>query len=292
LKPPRWLAAAPAAFVLIWSTGYIVAKAAAPHAEPLTFLLLRYVGVVIMMALLAVWAKARWPTWREAAHLAVAGLGIQAMYLAGVWVAIAQGMPAGVSALIVNLQPVLTAALGFVVHESVSKRQWVGVALGLAGVVLVVWHKLGTTGLQPWTVGLCVGALLGMTLGTLYQKRFVPQFDLRTGQVVQFVAATLATLPLAWATESLQVSWSTPLVVALLWSVVVLSGVGISLMFVMLRHGEATRVTSAMYLVPSVTALMAYALFGESLGPTVWLGMLVSLLGVYLVVKRGQLLKA
>ena len=283
---PRLLALAPALFIFIWATGYVVAKVAAPHAEALTFLLWRYAGVVALMLVLAFAARATWPSARDAVHLAIAGIGIQAVYLGGVWVAIRYGMPAGVSALIVNLQPVLTAALGFLVHERVTSRQWLGVLLGLAGVVLVVWHKLQFTGLSGPTVWMCVAALLGMTAGTLYQKRFVPKFDLRTGQVVQFLAAIAVTLPVAWATESFDITWNAPVIAVMLWSVIVLTGGGISLMFLMLRHGKATTVTSTMYLVPAVTSVMAWAMFGETLAPTAIAGMLVTLLGVWLVVKQ------
>jgi drug/metabolite transporter (DMT)-like permease len=283
---PRLLAFAPALFIFIWATGYIVAKYAAPHAEPLTFLLLRYAGVVLLMLVLALIAKAPWPNRQDMLHLAIAGIGIQAIYLGGVWMAIKHGMPAGVSALIVNVQPVLTAALGFLVHERVSARQWLGISLGLAGVALVVWHKLQFTALAWPTVWMCVAALVGMTLGTLYQKRFVPRFDLRTGQVIQFIASIVLTLPVAWLTESFLVTWNAPFIAAMLWSVVVLTGGGISLMFLMLRHGKATTVTSTMYLVPGVTSLMAWLLFGEVLAPTAILGMGVTLLGVYLVVMR------
>lgn len=283
---PRLLAFAPALFIFIWATGYVVAKVAAPHAEALTFLLWRYAGVVALMLMLAFAARAAWPSARAAMHLAVAGIGIQAIYLGGVWVAIRHGMPAGVSALIVNIQPVLTAALGFLVHERVTARQWLGVLLGLAGVVLVVWHKLQFAGLSWPTVWMCVAALLGMTAGTLYQKRFVPKFDLRTGQVVQFLAAIAVTLPVAWATEDFDITWNAPVIAVMLWSVVVLTGGGISLMFLMLRHGKATTVTSTMYLVPAVTSVMAWAMFGETLAPTAIVGMLVTLLGVWLVVKQ------
>ncbi len=283
----RLLSAAPALFVFIWATGYVVAKFAAPHAEALTFLLWRYAGVVVLMLVLALASRAVWPTPRETFHLAIAGIGIQAIYLGGVWVSIKHGMPAGIAALIVNVQPVLTAALGFWVHEKVSKRQWLGVLLGLGGVVLVVWHKLNVTGLGWPTVAMCIAALLGMTLGTLYQKRHVPHFDLRTGQVVQFLTAWLVTLPVAYTTESFQVTWNAPFVAAMLWSIVVLTGGGISLMFLMLRHGKATTVTSYMYLVPMVTSIMAWQLFGETLTFTTMVGMAVTLLGVYLVVKRA-----
>lgn len=285
-SPPRWLAIAPVLFIFIWATGYVVAKFAAPHAEPLTFLLIRYVGVVVLMLVLATVARARWPSARDAMHLAVAGIGIQAVYLGGVWVAIKHGMPAGVSALIVNVQPVLTAMLGFFVLERVTPRQWLGVLLGLGGVVLVVWHKLGTEGMTLATVLMCVASLIGITAGTLYQKRFVPSFDLRTGQVVQFLASIAVTLPVALATESFQVTWNAPFAAAMLWSIIVLTGGGISLMFTMLRHGKATTVTSYMYLVPLVTALMAWAMFGETLATTAVVGMAVTLFGVWLVVRR------
>jgi drug/metabolite transporter (DMT)-like permease len=287
-----WMTAGvPALFVFIWSTGYIVAKYAVPHAEPLTFLSLRYVGVIVLMGVLAVGWRAVWPTRRQAVHLAIAGVGIQACYLGGVWVAVAQGMPAGTSALIVNLQPVLTAAFGVWLGDKVSGRHWLGIALGLLGVGLVVVHKLGAA-LPPGAVLLCVAALLGITLGTLYQKRFVPNFDLRTGQVIQFVASLAVTLPLAWQFESLQVRWTAPLLGALAWSVLVLTAGGISLMFYMLRRGSATAVTSVFYLVPGVTALMAWALFDEPLTRLTLLGISLTLVGVLLVTRRSPYLPA
>jgi drug/metabolite transporter (DMT)-like permease len=209
-----------------------------------------------------------------------------------VWVAIRHGMPAGVAALIVNLQPVLTAALAVLVHERVSSRQWVGIALGFIGVLLVVANKLSNKvdaeGMTLTPVLLCIASLLGMTLATLYQKRFVPQFDLRTGQVVQFIAAFIVTLPFMWLTEQRHMEWNAQVVAAMLWSIVVLTGGGISLMFFMLREGQATRVTGLMYLVPSVTALMAWLMFGEKLSVYAIFGMIVTLFGVYLVVKQPK----
>jgi len=284
---PPFVRFAPALFILIWASGYVVAKAAAPHAEPLTFLLWRYLGTTALMLLLVIASGVRWPSGRDAAHLAVAGIAMQACYLGGVWVAISKGMPAGISALIVNLQPVLTAALAFLVHERVSPRQWLGVALGFGGVVLVVWQRLvlaGTPLLLPTL--LCVFALLAMTGGTLYQKRYVPHFDLRAGQAIQAVASIVVTIPFVLAFESLRIEWNRPVILAMLWSVLVLTGGGISLIFVMLRQGRATTVTSYMYLVPAVTALMAWAMFGESLSPLALAGMAVSLLGIWLVAGR------
>jgi len=277
---------APPLFIFIWATGYIVAKLAAPHADPLTFLAWRYAGVVALMLGLALAARAAWPSKRDMLHLAVSGLGIQALYLAGVWVSIRQGLPAGTAALIVNLQPVLVAAAAPLIGERVAPRQWAGVALGLAGVVLVIWHKLNLGGSYGPPLLLCLMALLAITGGTLYQKRFVPQFDLRTGQVVQFAASLAVTLPAAWLLEPMRIEWNADVLIAMAWSIFVLTAGGISLMFHMLRHGRVTAVTSTMYLVPSVTSVMAWLLFGETLGAQAIAGMGVTLLGVYLVVAR------
>lgn len=277
---------APPLFIFIWATGYIVAKLAAPWADPLTFLAWRYAGVVALMLGLALVARAPWPSRRDVAHLAIAGLGIQAVYLGGVWVAIRQGLPAGTTALIVNLQPVLIAALAPWVGERVAPRQWLGVALGLAGVVLVIWHKLALDAGVGTPLLIAVAALLAITGGTLYQKRFVPHFDLRTGQVVQFAAALAVTAPAAWALEPMRITWNRDVLIAMAWSILVLTAGGISLMFYMLRHGRVTAVSSTMYLVPSVTSVMAWLLFGETLGAQAIAGMGVTLLGVYLVVAR------
>jgi drug/metabolite transporter (DMT)-like permease len=278
---------APWAFIMIWASGYVVAKAAAPYAEPLTFLLLRYCGVILLMGSLALLARAPWPSsWRVAAHIAVSGIGIQAIYLGGVWVAVKHGMPAGVAALIVNLQPVLTAVAGRFVGERVNARQWLGLLLGFVGVALVVWTKVTTIGMGYGVVVLAVIALLSMTAATLYQKRFCPQFDLRTGQVIQFSASVAVTLPFAFASESFQIEWNASVIGAMLWSIFVLTGGGISLLFLMIRHGAATQVTGYMYLVPAVTALMAWVMFGERLGPTALIGMIVTIVGVALVVRR------
>ena len=247
------------AFIVVWASGYVVAKLAATGAEPLSFLVLRYAGVCVLMGALALAGGAKWPSRRDALHIAVAGVLIQALYLGGVWVAIRMGLSAGVAALIVNLQPVLTVCLSFWTGERVTRRQVLGVAIGFIGVLLVLAAKLfATSGALGIPVVICVAALLGSTIGVLYQKRYVPSFDLRSGQVIQFAAAIVATLPFAWWFES----------------------------FYLLRHGSVTRLTSAMYLVPGLTAVMAWLTFGETLGWNVIAGMAVSLFGIYLVVNK------
>lgn len=279
-----WLA--PASFIFIWSSGYLAAKAAAPHAEPLTFLTWRYAGVLLLMTALALIYRVNWPNRRDAALLALTGIAIQAMYLGGVWVAVREGMSAGVVALIVNLQPVLTALAAPWIGERLSGRQRLGVLLGFGGVLLVIGHKLAGAQLAPGPVLLAMMSLLAITGGTLAQKRWVPHFDLRSGQVIQFAASLAVTLPFALAFESGHIAWNVHSIGAMLWSIFVLTGIGISLMFWMLRHGQATAVTSTMYLVPSVTALLAWAMFGETLTGMAVAGMAVSLVGVYLVVRQ------
>ena len=286
-QPSLAARAAVPAFIIVWASGYIVAKLAAIDAEPLSFLVIRYVGVVLLMWVLAVASRARWPSRRDALHIAFAGVLIQALYLGGVWVAIRMGLSAGVAALIVNLQPVLTACFAHWTGERVSRRQAIGVGVGFAGVLIVLAAKLGSAALSA-TLGvptlLCFAALFGTTIGVLYQKRFVPQFDLRTGQVIQFSAAILATLPFVAAFENFAIRWTPEIIFAMLWSVFVLSGVGVSIMFYLLRTGSVTRLTSAMYVVPGLTAIFAWLLFGESLPWSVLAGMSVTLLGIYLVV--------
>jgi drug/metabolite transporter (DMT)-like permease len=286
--------AAVPAFIVVWASGYIVAKLAATDAEALTFLLFRYLAVMLLMATLALVSGAVWPNRRDAMHIAVAGVLIQALYLGGVWVAIRMGLSAGVAALIVNLQPVLTVCLAHWTGERVSARQVAGVVVGFVGVLLVLAAKLGNTALYGalgMPTFICFIALLGSTFGVLYQKRFVPHFDLRTGQTIQFAAAIVATLPFALTFETFSIRWTPEVIFAMLWSVFVLSGIGVSIMFVLLRSGSVTRLTSAMYVVPGLTAILAWLMFGETLGWNVVAGMAVTLLGIYLVVSVPKKLK-
>ncbi|MBP0620494.1 DMT family transporter [Cupriavidus consociatus] len=293
-RQTAWVAAMPWLFVLIWSTGFIVAKYGMPYAEPMTFLFLRFVGVLVLMVPFVLLAGVPLPRagrtthtdWRMVGHLAVAGLLLQAGYLGGVWAAIKLGMPAGVSALIAGMQPILTALIAARLGERISGRQWLGLLLGIAGVALVVANKLGTSALTPASLALAVGALLSITVGTVYQKHFCPVFDLRMGSVIQFGAAALACLPFMFLFETRDVQWTGAMIGALAWSVVALSIGAISLLFLLIRQGAATKVSSLMYLTPPTTAVMAWLLFGERFPPLAAAGMVLAALGVALVIRR------
>lgn len=283
-------AATPLLFVLIWSTGFIVARFGLPHAPALTFLLLRYAGVLAVLSPLLVLLRLPWPRG-QALHIAVAGVMVQAGYLSGVWCAIKLGMPAGLSALIVGLQPLLTGFAAPLVGEPVRPRQWLGLLLGLAGVALVVSEKLKPDGGSALTVALCVFGLLSITAGTLYQKRFCSRFDMRTGAVIQFAASALVTLPFAIWLEDLdprfsQVEWAPDFMLALGWSVFALSIGGMFLLYALIRRNAATQVSSLMYLTPPLTALLAWLMFGETFGLAGIAGMLLAITGVAFVVRR------
>ncbi len=274
----------PLTFVLLWATGFVTAKYGLPYAGPITFLLWRCALVILCMGALALVFRARWPDWRRAKHIAVAGVLLQAGYLGGVFAAIAHGMPAGLSALIVCMQPVLTAIAGPLIGERVTARQWAGFALGTLGVMVVVWDKLHLQGVGPLTLSLSVLALVSITVGTIYQKKFCGANDLRTQSVVQFAASFAVLLPLGLAFETLQVRWTPQFVGALSWAVLVLSLGSISLLLLMIRRGAVTQVASLFYLVPPVTAVMAYLMFGETLGMKALVGFVIAVIGVALVV--------
>ncbi len=277
--------AVPVVFVLLWSTGFIGARLGLPHAEPLTFLALRYFAVLLLMLPFTLIVRAPWPaTVRDARHIAIAGMLIQGGYLGSVFSALHAGMSAGVVALIVGMQPLLTAAAaGHLLGERVAVRQWAGLALGLIGVALVVWQKMGGQGLSAASLALALLALASITLGTLYQKRYCPSFDVRSGSVIQFTAALAVTLPLAWIFETMEVRWTGEFVFALGWLVLVLSVGATTLLFRLIARGAAIRVTSLFYLTPAVTAVMAWLMFDETLSTLALTGMAVAVAGVALV---------
>ncbi len=282
------LAAMPVVFVLIWSTGFVVARYGMPHAPPLGFLTLRYALSILAFAVWIVVARAAWPRGAlQWGHLAVAGALMHAGYLGGVWMAVKAGIGAGTVALVVGLQPVLTAvwlsASGQA--QAVGRRQWLGLGLGLCGLILVVGQRLGLGEVTPVNMAMALLALLSITAGTLYQKRFVAACDVRTANAVQLVAAFVITAPLAWLEDG---AWQlhAELVGAMAWSVLVLTLGGSSLLDLLLQRGAATRVASLMYLVPPCTALLAWLLFGEPLSWPVLVGLAVTAVGVALVVRE------
>lgn len=277
--------AMPAIFVVIWSTGFIVARYGMPHSPPMKFLATRYFLSVACFALWALAARVAMPTdRRQLKHLAVTGILMHAGYLGGVWAAVKAGMGAGLAALLVGLQPVLTALWISAGGGAIGRRQWAGLALGLAGLVLVVWQKLGLGEVHGLNLAFAFAALLSITAGTLYQKRFLAPCDVRAASLVQLAAAFAVTLPLALL-ESEPMRWNSELAGAMAWSVLALTLGGSSLLYLLIQRGAATAVTSLLYLVPPTTALMAWALFAEPITGLTLAGMALTALGVSLVVR-------
>jgi drug/metabolite transporter (DMT)-like permease len=274
---------APFLFVLLWSTGFLGAKLGLPHAAPLAFLLARYLLVIALMTSLALLLRAPWPrAGRQWLHIGISGLLVHALYLGGVFVAIGAGLPAGVTSLVVGLQPLLTATVaGRLLGENVLPRQWLGLLLGFVGVALVVSNKLGA-GFAMDALWPALAALLGITAGTLYQKRFCPNFDWRTGSVAQFLPTAILTGAIVLAREDFRIDWAGEFIFALGWLVLVLSVGAISLLNWLIRHGSAVNVASLFYLTPPTTALLAWLLFGETLTGLALIGMALAVWGVYL----------
>jgi drug/metabolite transporter (DMT)-like permease len=281
---------APWLFVLLWSTGFIGARLGLPYIEPFTFLAIRFVIAASLLTLLALLLRTPWPRGVTAlGRIGVAGLLLHVGYLGGVFFAIDHGMPAGVSALVVSLQPILTAFIAQVIlGERIGMRQWLGLGLGLLGVVMVISEKLALVGAIPLiTASSLAGvgiALFSTTLGTIYQKRHGEQMPLLSGTALQYVAAALIMAPLSLLTESRQITWTPQLIFAMAWLVLVLSLGAILLLLLLLRFNSTARVARLFYLVPPSTAIQAYLIFGEALGPLALLGLIVASVGVALVV--------
>ncbi len=290
------LRAMPLVFVLIWSTGFIVARYGMPHAPPLSFLVWRYVLSILCFLPWIVLAGVAWPATRtQWLHLGVTGVLMHAGYLGGVWAAVKAGMGSGLVALVVGLQPVLTAVWLSARGSAVTRRQWLGLALGFAGLTLVVARKFGAGGeATAFNMGLAVLALLSITIGTLYQKHFVAPCDVRSAIAVQLLAALVVTLPLAlfeteamrWVDAQGAVNWE--LAGAVAWSVLGLTVGGSSLLYLLIQRGAATSVTSLLYLVPPTTALMAWVLFAEPITLATLVGTALTALGVSLVVRAAR----
>ena len=289
IKPDNmFVMAMPGVFVLLWSTGFIGAKLGLPYAEPFTFLFLRFAVLTALLVVIALAFRAPWPnSWGAVARIGVVGLLVHGVYLSGVFSAIHAGLSAGVAALIVGLQPLLTAVgAGAFLGEKVKPRQWLGLVLGLVGVVLVLGDKLNIDGGSLDGIAFAVAALFGITAGTLYQKRHGDAMDLRSGSAIQYAVAGVPMLVLAWMFESGEVQWSGELIFALAWLVLVLSLGAISLLYILIRRGAASKVASLFYLTPPVVAVFAWILFDETLVPMAMVGMGVVVVGVALATRK------
>jgi len=279
----------PALFVLLWSTGFISAKYGLPYAPPYAFLAWRFVLAAAIMGALALATRAAWPrTLVEYRDLALVGICVHALCLGGVFVSLDGGMAAGTIAMLVGLQPILTVVLAWLwMHERVSGRQWAGLALGLAGVYFVVRHKIDfggrPSGLLPAAI-----ALVAISVGTLYQKQRCTHIDLRSGAAIQYIVCAILYIPLASFADTRPVQWVASFVFALSWSVLVLSVGAVSLLYWLLRHGAAVNVARLFYLIPPVTAVEAYLLFGEKLDALALIGMALITLGV-LMARQGKI---
>jgi drug/metabolite transporter (DMT)-like permease len=289
-----FIRAAPLTFAFLWSSGFIAAKYAVPDAEPFTFLIARFGSTVLILTLIALASRAPWPTTGvEAGHSMAAGMLLHGGYLGGVWWAVAHGLPAGIAGLFSAVQPLLTALLaGPLLGELVTRRQWVGIVAGFVGIVLVLAPSLAAVGRAAiaevaWPMIVNLAAVVSLTFGTFYQKRFVATADLRTGTCLQFIGALAIVTPLALATETLRFDISPTLLAALAWSVLVMSIAAIVLLMLMIRHGEVSRIATLIYLVPPMTALEAYVLFGEQLSPVQIAGMAIAAIGVWLAMRRA-----
>jgi drug/metabolite transporter (DMT)-like permease len=279
--------AAPTIFVVLWSTGFIGTKYVLHNAEPLTYLAIRMAVVVGLMAVIAAIARPQWPDRTGVAHSVVAGLLVHGFYLGGTAIAIAHSIPAGLSALIPGLQPILTSTLANRwLGERVTPLQWMGLLLGLAGVVLIL-HDRPMSGEAGWGWLASGVSLVSITLGTLYQRRYCNRIDWRAGNLVQYIAVTIFFAAGAWLFENNVVHWTREFVLSLMWLAVVLSIGSIGLLYWLIRHSAATSVASLFYLVPAVTAVMAYVLFGEGLDTVAIAGMIACAAAVFLVNRRA-----
>lgn len=283
---------APAMFVAIWSTGWISARYGADYADPLTFLTLRYALAFCALAVLVAFARVAWPKGRHAIHAMVSGVLLHAIYLGGVWYAIAHGLPTGISGLIAAIQPILTACLApLLLRERIGLLPWIGIVLGFLGISLVLEPKL--VAIDPLRLNetliplaLNILSMISVTFGTFYQKKFIPVGDLRSVTALQYAGACLVTLPVAYLIEPMHITLSWPFVFVMAWSVFALSLGAIGLLLLLIRRGAVSRAAALIYLVPPSVALEAYFAFGEVLAATQIAGMVVTVIGVALTTRR------
>lgn len=288
-----FILAVPALFVLLWSTGWVVAKYAILHADPLTFLALRYAVAIAVLSVFCLFSGAQWPktgaAWR---HAMFSGVLLHGLYLASVWWAIGQGVPAGISGIIAALQPLMTAALApTMLGERLTSTQRLGLLLGFSGIVLAVVPKVlsadpGTAAFGIFPVCVNVAGMSMVTLGTIYQKRFLQTGDIRTIAVLQYAGALIVTLPLALALEDLRLDWTVEMLAALAWAVLGLSIGAVALLLFLIRRGQVSRAASLIYLVPPLAALQAFLIFDEALTLPMIVGTAIAVFGVYLTNRK------
>ena len=288
-KSFNWLSLGPVVFVVLWSTGFIGSRLTAPYAEPLSFLSVRFALVTVIFIVASLIFKAKWPSRRDGLLAFVTGMFAQGAYLGGVFWAIYYGMPAGVAALITAMQPLFTTALaGAVLGEKPDWRHWAGLAMGLCGVALVVWPKLSfaDAGITPITIAVTLLATISITIGSVMQKRFLSEVDLRTGNALQFAGGGVVVYIGALLTEDFNIVWHSDVIFAMAWLVVVLSLGAVTMLYLMIRHGEVSKISSLFFLVPAVTAVIAYLMFDETLDFIQLVGMAVCGAAVLLVTKK------
>jgi len=290
-----WRDPLPAVFVFLWSTGFIGAKLGAPYSEPFTFLAIRFGMAALLMAIIGLALNVQWPnTLPRIFHAIMVGILIHGMYLGGVFWAIDNGISAGISALIVSMQPLFTGIIvGALFGEHVPAKRWLGLGLGFLGVIMVIWQSLdfgftldGMNSIEAAGIGACILSLIGITTGTLYQRRFCINEDLRAHQAIQLGSATIAMIILSFALETQTIKWEIPFIVALIWLSLIMSVGTFTLLYVLIRRGSATQITSLFYMVPPLTALMAYFLFDETLSTLALAGMVVTVSGVALATRK------
>ena len=291
-RADAFAAVAPFIFVLIWSTGWIAGGFVAQNGDPLYMLVLRYICATLLLVALACATNAPWPDARMARHAAVSGILLHAIYLGGVWWAVSHGVPAGISGIIAGLQPVLTALFApALLGEKISARKWAGIACGFIGLALVIYPKLAAIqpgqvmdSLMPLFINLI--AMIGVTLGTFYQKRFLGGGDIRTITVWQYVSAAIVTIPVSLLFENQVMAWNMTSILTLAWSVIALSIGAIFLLLYLVNRGEVSRAAAYIFLVPPVSALMAWFFFRETLIPVQIVGMLITATGVWLATRN------
>ena len=291
-SPSLLLRLAPALFVAIWSTGWVSARYGADYSDPLTFLSARFALAVVAMLIIIVASRAEWPKGRGILHAMMSGVLLHALYLGGVWWAIAHGVPTGISGLVAAIQPILTAFLApMILREQIGRLQWAGIFLGFCGIALVLEPKLSAIdpahlrdALGPLLINML--AMVSVTFGTFYQKRFIPKSDLRTVTALQYAGAFLVVTPLAFLLEPMRMEWNIQLIAVMVWSVLALSLGAIGLLLLLIREGAVSRAAALIYLVPPSVAVEAYFAFGETMQMLQLAGLGLTVIGVALATRR------